>query len=137
MKTIQDLIHMESAPGTYVQKIKPEDVLNTLIKNLGKQKGTEMYQSWTSSPTDLKEFMENLDTFNDRRFYGISKNPRKYHNFLEDVYKETWNKRNAEAMNYYSFIVNKERFTNKAILFSYDADLNIMYSIYREEIPIA
>ncbi|MFX0037552.1 MAG: hypothetical protein ACFE9I_18170 [Candidatus Hermodarchaeota archaeon] len=136
MKTIQDLIYMESAPGKFVQKIKPIDVFNTLVKNLGTEKGNEIYKSWTSGPTKLTQFLKSLAEFNDRRVtYALSNDPNKFRQFLEDVYTETWNNRNKDAINYYHFI-RKSWVSNVAILFSYDADINIMNSIYRIGIPI-
>ena len=125
MKTIQDLIYMNSG-----QKIEPADVLDTLIKNIGYEKGSEVYQSWTSNPTKLKDFLQNLGTFNDRRTYALSSDPNKYCNFLKNEYKETWKNRNKNAIQYYYFI-RKNWASKAAILFSYDADIDVMSSIYR------
>ena len=128
MKTIQDLIYMNSG-----QKIKSEDVFNTLIKNLGKEAGSKIYQKWTLTPSKLKDFLKNLDTFNTRKlFMQRSGNINRPRQFLKSFYSETWKNRNQDAIQYYQHITYPKRWASKsAILFSYDADIDIMFSIYR------
>lgn len=67
----------------------------------------------------------------------FSKNPNKYRQFLENIYTETWKNRNKDAIKYYRFVTGKKWASNVAILFSYNADINIMFSVYRTEIPLA
>ena len=100
-----------------------------MVKNLGKDQGGKIYEKWISD----SNFLKNLATFNDRRSYAQE---GRYRQFLQNVYKETWSNREQTGTSYYNYI-RKKWASRVAILFSYDADLNIMFNIYRPEIPLA
>ena len=108
---------------------KEDHIYNILVKNLGKVKGGKVFLEWTSQ----SEFSDNLVTFNDRRVYAQK---GQYRQFLQIEYKKTWNNRDQAGTSYYHYI-RKQWASRVAILFSYDADLNIMFNIYRQEIPLA
>lgn len=131
MKTIQDLININSGTA-----IKPTDVLNTLIENLGDKKGSEVYLSWTIG-SKFTEFKRNLDKFNDRRLFMQSTKSNQHRQFLKSFYTETWKNRNQDAIQYYNSIIRPKSWRNlAAVLFSYDVDKDIMYDLYRFATPI-
>lgn len=111
MKSIQDLISYR-AP-----RIKAEYIKEVLIKNLGVDKGTEIYNKWTGH----KNYKDNLDLFNARRSYALNGD---YKGFLTTDYEKTWNSRAQDA---YMFISKQQTYS---ALFSYQTDFDMLYRIF-------
>lgn len=116
MKSIQDLIGYKDG-SKYVSIIKESHIKEVLIKNLGIDKGTEVFYQWTEN----KYFKDNLKMFNIRRPYAHKGD---YQNLLTKFYKETWNNR---AQNAYLFISKQLKYS---IFFSYRTDFDLLYKIF-------
>ncbi|MBA7520556.1 hypothetical protein ES705_12652 [subsurface metagenome] len=111
MKSIQDLIEYNIA------NIKKSHIKEVLIKNLGLDKGMEIFYKWTEN----KDFKNNLKSFNKRRTYALKGD---YKAFLTENYQETWKNRKQNA---YMFISKQLKYS---VFFSYKTDFDLLYKIF-------